>query len=113
VIPTSKREYGIVWLPNGPQIPESAVAEGWLKLRDDAGKRDEETPEVTALVEKMQLAEAHAKADSKGIWAGPGNGVIKCAYELADPKGFTEKNKGKTLDGVYIYIVWQCCYLRC
>lgn len=99
MIPTSKREYGIVWLPNGPQTPEAAVAEGWLKLRDDAGKRDEESPEITALVEKLQVSEAHAKADSKGLWAGPGNGVVKCAYELTDPQAFLETNKGNTLDG--------------
>jgi staphylococcal nuclease domain-containing protein 1 len=99
VIPSSKREYGILWVPNGPQIPEAAVAEGWLKLRDDAGKRDEESPEITALVEKLQLSEAHAKADSKGLWAGPGEGAIKCAYELSDAKDFSEKNKGKTFDG--------------
>jgi staphylococcal nuclease domain-containing protein 1 len=99
VIPNSKREYGIVWLPNGPQIPEAAVADGWLKLRDDAGKRDEESPEITALVEKLQLSEAHAKADSKGLWAGSGEGAIKCAYEISDPKVFAEENKGKTFDG--------------
>lgn len=90
----------MLWLPNnGPQIPEAAVAEGWLKVRDDAGKRDEESSEVTTLVEKLQASEAHAKADSKGLWAASSSGNIKCAYELSDPKDFTETNKGKSYDG--------------
>lgn len=99
VIPQSKREYGVVWLQGGVQVPEAAVKEGWLKVRDDAGKRDE-TEEVKQLAEKLQLAEAHAKADGKGVWADEKReGDVECAYELADPKGFVEENKGKTLDG--------------
>src|ERR1700748_3661887 len=54
VIPNSKREYGVAWLPNGPHFPEAAVADGWLKVREDAGKR-EENPDTQMLVEKLQL----------------------------------------------------------
>jgi staphylococcal nuclease domain-containing protein 1 len=68
-------------------------------VRDDAGKRDEESSEITTLVEKLQASEAHAKADSKGLWAGAASGTIKCAYELSDPKEFAEKNKGNSFDG--------------
>jgi len=63
-IPTgAKREYGIVSLPTGQTLPEYSVREGWLKLRDDAGRK-EENEENTQTLEKLQVAEAHAKADS-------------------------------------------------
>ena len=34
-------------IPNGgPQVPDAALAEGWVKLRDDAGrKRDKDEGE--------------------------------------------------------------------
>ena len=53
-IPQSKREYGLAWLPGaqGLQVPEGAVREGWLKVREDAGKRDE-NEEVRLLAEKL------------------------------------------------------------
>ena len=101
-IPQSKREYGIAWLP-GPQpvqIPDVAVREGWLKVREDAGKRDE-TEEVQVMADKLVAAEAHAKAESKGVWADDKkSGDVDCAYELPDPKAFVDENKGKSLDGI-------------
>jgi staphylococcal nuclease domain-containing protein 1 len=82
------------------QIPEAAVKEGWLKVREDAGKRDE-NEEVQQLAEKLQAAEAHARADSKGVWADDKKpGDIECAYELSDPKAFVEEHKSKPLEGV-------------
>jgi staphylococcal nuclease domain-containing protein 1 len=47
----------------------------------------------------LQVAEARAKADSKGLWAESG-GKIDATYELSDPKAFVDKHKGKALDGV-------------
>lgn len=38
-IPNTKREYGLVYLQDGTQLPEEAVKQGWLKLRDDAGRK--------------------------------------------------------------------------
>lgn len=103
VIPTSKREYGVAWLPDGKggmlQFPEEGVKEGWLKVRDDAGKREGDG-DTTLLVEKLQVAEAHAKADSKGVWAeSAGEGRVECAYEVADPASFVKENQGKAIDG--------------
>jgi staphylococcal nuclease domain-containing protein 1 len=96
---TTKREYGIVVVPQGgPQYPEKAVAEGWVKLREDAGRK-EESEEAVRLLERLQVAEARAKADSNGVWAETG-GKVECSYELSDPKAFAEKNKGKSFDGV-------------
>ena len=100
-IPTTKREYGIVLTsPNGPHFPEYAVAEGWVKTREDAGRKDD-SDESTALVEKLQVVEARAKADSKGIWSESG-GRITCFYDIPNVKEFVEEHKSKPLDGMSI-----------
>ncbi|QDS69214.1 hypothetical protein FKW77_000711 [Venturia effusa] len=104
VIPSSKREYGVAWLPDGKgsmlEFPEEAVKEGWLKVRDDAGRREGDG-DTALLVEKLQVAEAHAKADSKGVWAeSAGEGRVQCVYELADPASFVKENQGKAIDGI-------------
>ncbi len=109
-IPTTKREYGIVLAsPNGPQFPEYAVAEGWAKTREDAGRKDD-SDESTALVEKLQVVEARAKADSKGIWSESG-GKITCFYDLPKVKEFVEEHKGKSLDGIAILPIGKKCRL--
>lgn len=97
-IPTgANREYGTIQLANGPSFPEASAAEGWVKVRDDAGKKDDS--ETTAdMVNKLGAAEARAKADSKGLWAESG-GRIESAYELPDPKAFAEEYKGKDING--------------
>ena len=95
-IPTTKRDYGMIVIPNGPQLPEHAVAEGWVKVRDDAGRKDD-SDDSTALVEKLQAAEARAKADSKGMWSESG-GRIDCSYDLPDVKAFVEEYRGKSIE---------------
>lgn len=95
-IPTgANREYGIITLPNRTTLPDSAVAEGWLKLRDDAGRKDD-SEEATILLERLQVFEARAKADSKGQWAET-TSRINSSFELSDPKSFVENNKGKDI----------------
>ncbi|KAI9828284.1 MAG: hypothetical protein M1819_006622 [Sarea resinae] len=98
-IPTgAKRDYGIVYLPNGQSLPELSVAEGWLKLRDDAGKK-EDSEESASLLSRLQEAEAKAKAESKGLWATSG-GRIENTYEIPDTKAFAEQWKGQSIDAV-------------
>lgn len=98
-IPTgANREYGVLSLPNRTQLPELAVAEGWVKLRDDAGRKDD-SDESAALLEKLQMLEARAKADSKGVWQESG-GRINSSSELSDAKKFVEENKGKDISGM-------------
>jgi staphylococcal nuclease domain-containing protein 1 len=97
--PTSKREYGTVSLPNGQTLPEAAVVEGWLKVRDDAGRKDD-AEEATAQVEKLKLSEASARSNSKGLWA-PSGGVIDVNNELPDPKAFAEQYKGQSIDSTF------------
>jgi len=98
-LPTGvKRDYGTITLQDGQQLPELGIAEGYLKLRDDAGRRDE-SEEVQQLVEKLQVLEARAKADSKGVW-GEQAQPIQTSYELSNPQDFVQKYKGQPLDGI-------------
>lgn len=98
-IPTgANREYGLVVLPNKILLPEQAVAEGWLKLRDDAGRK-EDSEEAAQLLERLQVVEARAKADSKGLWSESGS-KINSSSELSDPQKFVEDNKGKDLEAI-------------
>ena len=97
-IPTGvNREYGVVTLQNGQQLPDLLVAEGWAKLREDAGRKDE-SEAGTQLLEKLQALEARAKADEKGLWGKNGSNV-ETSYELPDAKAFLEEWKGKSIDG--------------
>lgn len=99
-IPTgANREYGLVSLPNRTSFPEAAVAEGWLKLRDDAGRKDD-SEEATTLLERLQVFEARARADSKGLWQESG-GRISSSSELSDSKQFVEDHKGEDLTGAH------------
>ncbi|KAI9812291.1 MAG: hypothetical protein M1827_004740 [Pycnora praestabilis] len=98
-IPTgAKRDYGVVTIQGGRSLPEYAVEEGWLKLRDDAGRKDD-GEEAVAQLEKLQLLEAKARSENRGLWE-PNRGKIDSRHELADPKAFVEENKGKSIDSI-------------
>lgn len=93
----AKRDYGVITLQNGQQLPDLSVAQGFLKLRDDAG-RHEESEENTALVEKLRALEAHAKADELGLWDMDFE-RISTSYELPSTQQFLETYKGQELNG--------------
>ncbi|MCJ1270989.1 hypothetical protein MMC22_010888 [Lobaria immixta] len=98
-IPTGvKRDYGTVVLQTGETLPEAAVSEGWVKLRNDAGRKDD-SEESKSTLEKLELEEARAKANSKGLWASEG-GTIDTTYDIPDPKKFVEQWKGKALESI-------------
>ncbi|RAL67428.1 hypothetical protein DID88_008183 [Monilinia fructigena] len=40
-IPNTKREYGLVFLNDGTKLPEEMIKEGWIKLREDAGRKED------------------------------------------------------------------------
>ncbi|OJD35090.1 nuclease domain-containing protein 1 [Diplodia corticola] len=97
-IPTSKRDYGIISLPGGLMLPDAAIAEGWVKLRDDADRKND-ADSSQAIVQKLEVLEARAKADSKGVWSeSPSR--LETSYDLPDAKGFVEQNKGKDIDSI-------------
>jgi staphylococcal nuclease domain-containing protein 1 len=98
-IPTgANREYGLIVTPNKEILPQQAVAAGWVKLRDDAGRK-EDSDEAANLLERLAVDEARARADSKGLWAETG-GRINSSSELSDPQQFVEQNKGKDIDSI-------------
>lgn len=96
-IPTTKREYGRVKLPNGPDLPDLIVQEGWAKVREDAGKKeDDET--ALAYLDKLKSLENEAKSDNKGLWAK--GGQIENSSEVSDPNALVEKSKGKKIEAI-------------
>ncbi|PGH04290.1 hypothetical protein AJ79_07137 [Helicocarpus griseus UAMH5409] len=97
-IPTTKREYGIVKLPKNRELPELCVAEGWVKVREDAGRRDE-SEDTVALLDKLRELENRARTESKGLWA-PSGGNLETAFDVADPKALVESEKGNQIDAV-------------
>ena len=94
------RDYGKVVLQTGMTFPDASVSEGWVKLRDDAAKKMDETEQSRAMIEKLELEQAKAKAESKGLWTSDDNGQIETQYDVPDVKAFVEESKGKKLNGV-------------
>jgi staphylococcal nuclease domain-containing protein 1 len=97
-IPSTKRQYGVINLADGRKFPEEAVKDGWIKLREDAGRK-EDTEESQRQLNELRLLEAQARIDDKGVWATSG-GRIDTQHELSDPDSFLEQYKGKTLDAL-------------
>ncbi|KAL8792464.1 MAG: hypothetical protein Q9195_004920 [Heterodermia aff. obscurata] len=90
-----KRDFGTVNLQTGESLPEYALSEGWVKLRDVANRKDE-SGESKALLEKLELLGATAKHESKGIWADEDE-KLETAYEIPDAKAFVEQWQGKDI----------------
>ncbi|KAH8701775.1 putative transcription factor [Talaromyces proteolyticus] len=101
-IPTGiKREYGIVKIPGtNASLPELAVQEGWTRVREEAGKRGDESEDSLALLEKLRGLEAQAQADDKGVWGKSDKGSLETDYEVADAKALVEQYKNRQLDAV-------------
>ncbi|KAB5562759.1 hypothetical protein GE09DRAFT_961323 [Coniochaeta sp. 2T2.1] len=96
-VPGSGREYGSAQLQDGTQLPEAAVAAGWLKVREDAGKK-EESEEILDKIQKLRDLESEARKDNKGLFSGS-SGVIEVQNDLGGPS-FLNEWKGKTLDAI-------------
>lgn len=96
-IPTSGRDFGSVRLQDGTSFPDALVAAGWLKVRDEAGRKDD-SDETLERIDQLRALEAAAKADNKGLWAGTG-GIIDVQNDLKTAD-FVAEWKGKTVDGV-------------
>ncbi|SPN99950.1 probable 100 kDa protein P100 [Cephalotrichum gorgonifer] len=96
-IPGSGREYGSVKIKDGPELPEELVKAGWLKVREDAGKKETSEDQLQRL-ENLRELEAQAKSEGKGLWSGK-SGVIEVQNDLGGPDFFSEW-KGKTVDAI-------------
>ena len=98
-IPTgAKRDYGRVYLQSGEILPDSSISEGWVKLRDDASRKDD-SDESKELLDNLQMLEEKARSALKGLWSSSG-GNIQTSYEIPDSKAFVEKWKGKPLESI-------------
>ncbi|KAH6630329.1 hypothetical protein B0J18DRAFT_463198 [Chaetomium sp. MPI-SDFR-AT-0129] len=101
-IPNSGREYGTALLQDGTQLPEAIVKGGWVKVREDAGRK-EESEDVLAKIDNLRALETQAKDESAGLHAGTG-GVIEVQNDLGGPD-FLKEWKGKTVDGIVERII--------
>lgn len=97
-IPNTKREYGIVFMNDGRRFPEEMVKIGWLKLRDDAGRK-EDTEEALRQLDELRLLEAKARADDLGLWQRD-HERIDVQHDMGNPEEFLETYKGQTVDGI-------------
>lgn len=93
----SGREFGHVQLQDGTSFPENLVRAGWLKVREDAGSK-EESDDAVQRIENLRSLESQAKSESAGLWAGVG-GIIEVQNDLGGPN-FVNEWKGKTVDAV-------------
>lgn len=99
-VPSSQRDYGTVLVKDGPELPDAPVGAGWLKVREDAGKK-EDNEEIIQRLDNLRNLESQARTDSRGLWAAGGNsaGLITVQHDLGGPSFLTEW-KGKTVDGI-------------
>ena len=96
------REYGIITTQEGHDLPQHLLAEGLVKMRDDASKKAETEFQISTL-EKLQQEEAKARAGAKGLWSKLGSKIVT-KYELSNPKSFADEWKGKPIDGIVEHV---------
>lgn len=101
-IPTgARRDYGTIKLPTFEVLlPDISVQEGWVRVREEAGKRADESEETVALLERLRALEDHAQSEGKGVWAGAEKGRTETTYELSDGKSLVEEYKNKHLEAI-------------
>lgn len=96
-VPSSNRDYGTVLVQGGPKLPDALVEAGWLKVREDAGKK-EDNEEVVQQIDNLRSAETKARSEGLGLFSGA-NGSIDVQHDLGGPN-FLKEWKGKTVDGI-------------
>src|SRR5437762_106077 len=95
---TPPRENGILFLP-GTNVLESAISEGWVKLRE-SGKKDKSEEEETLLA-KLKGMEDQAKSAGKGVWSSESNGKVEVKHDVSGKeKELFDQWKGKDVDGI-------------
>ncbi|GJC84596.1 nuclease domain-containing protein 1 [Colletotrichum liriopes] len=94
----SGREFGTALLSkDGPSLPDEAVKAGWLKVREDAGRKEDDEA-ILQRLDNLRSLETEAKNAGKGLWSDKG-GNIEVQNDLGGPQ-FMNEWKGKTVDGI-------------
>lgn len=95
----------MVLLPDGESLLEKAVSDGWVKIREDSGKRENQ-PDSEAMIEKLKALESTARTEGKGIWDTSDDGVIESKNEsppASEAVAFLEKYKERAIAGELMY----------
>lgn len=87
------REYGIVWTNDECYYPHENLCEGWVTVRENAGRKD--GSEEEALVNEFRALQQRAQNDRLGIYSGE-DGTIECVNDI-NPAQFIKEFKGKTI----------------
>ncbi|KAJ2901887.1 Staphylococcal nuclease domain-containing protein [Zalerion maritima] len=96
-IPNTSRQYVTADLRDGTKFPEVIVHAGWAKVREEAGKKEEDELILDRL-DKLRFYESEAKDEAKGLW-GAASGFIDVEHEIIDADAFLKEWKGKTVPG--------------
>lgn len=104
VVQSMKREYGIILLPNsgGRSLPDLCVSEGWVRVRDDAARR-EGSDEPNELLDKLFHLQERAQAEEKGVFSPPplpSQAEIETDYELVNAKALVETLGREPVEGI-------------
>jgi len=97
-IPNTNREYGIVYMSDGTRLPEEMIEKGWLKLREDAGRK-EDSEEALQHLDSLRAKEAKARSEDLGLWS-PDLSRIEVKHDMGNAQAFLEEWKGKSIEGI-------------
>ena len=81
-------------------MPDISVQEGWTHVREEAGKRGDESEEVNALLERLRALEKLARNSGKGLWTETDSGRIETIHQASNPQALVDEYKGKDLQGI-------------
>lgn len=96
-IPSSGRQYVTAELQDGTNLVEAMAQAGWLKVREEAGNR-EDNEEILDKIEILRNHEKQAREECKGLFTKDDDGIIEVLQELPGPS-FISEWKGKTIPG--------------
>ncbi|KAK0628641.1 hypothetical protein B0T17DRAFT_588712 [Bombardia bombarda] len=100
-IPGSGREYGTAALQDGTELPDALIKAGWLKVREDAGRK-EGSEDARERLQKLRDLETQTRSEGLGLHAGIG-GIIEVQNDLGP--NFLNEWKGKTVDAIVERII--------
>ncbi|KAK9239198.1 hypothetical protein V1525DRAFT_386757 [Lipomyces kononenkoae] len=98
-IPTTNREYGVVYLPNKISVNEQLISAGTVRVRQATAK---DLAEPNELLDKYHSLEAAAKESAIGLWAPKIDSYARF-YDV--PAGFVDKYKGQQIDAIVERII--------